>query len=47
VLALDSDATGSSGGRIHVGRQQQGKGIAGGSGRLACLSLALPIATWK
>ena len=51
VLALDTSGSsaGSSSSRIHVGSRQQhaAQGSTGGSGRLACLSLALPIAQWK
>lgn len=50
VLALDSNGSGSGGAvnRIHVGsRQQHVQGRGTGSGRLACLSLALPIAEWR
>lgn len=46
VLALDSN--GSAAGSIHVSsRQQHVQGRSAGSGRLACLSLALPIADWR
>jgi hypothetical protein len=50
VLALDTSGggSGSAGTRIHVGsRQQHVQGSSVGSGRLACLSLALPIADWR
>lgn len=51
VLALDSNGSSGSGAgnRIHVSSRQQHlqQSNAGGSGRLACLSLALPVAQWK